>query len=141
MKIIEEIKKGVYAHYQTLTLWTVDAVTFYMDHVPNAVEYPFIVFYHLASNNSYSMVDGTHPKGYDYVDSIFQFSLFGNDRQHSELENYADQIEDGFHKVHLILGGNVTHIATLTTDSRTSFYDQGLKVWQINQKYRIMAGK
>jgi len=87
------------------------------------------------------MVDGTHPTGYDYVDCMFQFAIFGNDRQHSDLEGYADQIEDGFHKIQLTLGNNCTHIATLVTDSRTSFYDQGLKIWQINQKYRILAGR
>ena len=135
------MKKAICAHYQTTTLWTVDAIPFFMDHVPNASNYPFIVFYHVGTNNSYSMVDGTHPKGYDYIDSDFQFSIFSNAGQHTNLEDLADRIEDAFHKVHLTLGSNCTHIATLVKDSRTSFYNQQQKIWSVQQKYRIWAGK
>jgi len=141
MKIIEEIKKAVYAKYLTTTLWTVDAISLYLNHGPNALVYPFVVFSHMATNNSYAMPDGTHPTGYDYVDSLFQFSICSNDRQHDDLEDIADQIEDTYHKVSLTLGNNCTHIATLVIDGRTIFGNESQKIWTIHQQYRILAGK
>jgi len=112
-----------------------------MDHVPQSVSYPIIVFYHIASNNTMAMPSTIQANGFDYVDSRFQFSIFSNDRQHVDLEDMADRIEDLYHRQSLILGNNCTHIATIVTNSRTKFYDQGQKIWSISQDYRILAGK
>lgn len=141
MQIIEEIKKGIYAHYKTTTLWTVDAIPIYQDHVPTSVAYPFICYYYIASNNTMSMPDASATTGHDYVDARIQFSLYCNDRQYTALEDYANRLEDAFHRVPLTFSNDVTHIATIVTNSRTKFYDQQQKVYTINQDYRFLAGK
>jgi len=140
MQIIEEIKKGIYAHYQTTTLWTVDKIPIYQDHVTR-VAYPFICFYHIASNNSMAMPTPSKAAGYDYVDSRFQFSLFSNDRTYTVLEDYANRLEDAFHRVPLTFANDVTHIGTIVINGRTKFWDAQQKIWTINQDYRILAGK
>lgn len=142
MKILEEIKKGVYAHYQTTTLWTVDAVPFYQDFAPNGVKYPIITFNHVSSNNSYAMpniADG-HVSGYNYVDSRWRFTIYTNDRQNTQLEDINDRLEEAFHRVKLTFGNDVTHIETYIINASTAFYDQKLKVWSIRCDYRIIAG-
>ena len=141
MKIIEEIKKSVYAKYQTSTLFTVDQVAFYMDHVPQAVSYPCVVFYHIASNNFMAMANPSKTEGFDYVDSIFQFSIYSNDRQHVQAEDIADRIEDLYHRQSLTMSNSVSHIGTIVTNSRTKFWDQSQKIWHISQDYRILAGR
>lgn len=136
------MKIGIYNHYMASTLWTADAVPIYLNYVPNATDYPFVVVSHISSNNNYAMIDSTHPKGYDYVlPAIFQFTVLGNDRQHSTIENIADQLEDLFHKTQLTLAASVTNFGTLVTDSRTTFFNQSNKVWQISQNYQFWAGK
>ena len=81
MKIVEELKKAIYAKYQTDSLWTSDGINFYLDHVPNSVTYPFICLYHISSGNYMAMPTPTKAAGYDYVDARFQFSVYGNDRK------------------------------------------------------------
>lgn len=141
MNIISEIKKAVLAKYQTTTLYTVDAIPFYMDHVPNSRTFPFICFFHIDANNTMAMPSAAQPGGFDYVDSRFQFSVFANDRQHVQMEDICDRLEDAFHRQALVTGNGVTHIATITTNSRTKFWDEKQKIWHISQDYRILAGR
>lgn len=143
MKLLEEVKKGIVAHYATTTLATVDHIPLYQDHIPNAITYPFIVFFHKSSNNKYAMIDAsTHPTGYDYLmPAIFQFSVYANDRQYSQMEDIADRLEDAFNKVHMTFGAGCTHIGTLVSDDRTKFFEQNQKIWVIHQDYRIWCGK
>lgn len=142
MQIIDQLKKAIFARYQASTLWTVDGIACYMDHVPNAVPYPFVVFFHRSSNNKVAMPDGTHPTGYDYVmPAIFRFSVYANDRQHAQMEDIADRLEDLFQKVKLTLSAGCTHIGTLAVDDSTTFFDQQQKVWQYSQSFRFWAGK
>jgi len=142
MKILEEIKKGVWAHYQTTTLYTVDGIAFYQDYAANSIKYPIIVFSHISSNNSYAMpsISDSHPNGYNYVDSRWRFTIYANDRQNMELEDINDRLEEAFHRVKLTFGNGVTHIETYIINASTTFYDQKLKVWSIRCDYRIVAG-
>lgn len=141
MKLIEQIKKGIYAHYNTTTLWTSDAIPLYQDHVPNSVCYPCVCFYHISSTNEYAMVSTSHATGYDYVNCRIQFSIYANDRQNTTAEDIADRLEDAFHKVQLTFGDDCTHIVTLVQGARTRFWDQQQKIWTISQDYMILAGK
>ena len=143
MKIIEEIKKGVLAHYLTTTLNTVDAIPFYQDHVANDTKYPIIVFKHIASNYNYAMpnVNDSHPNGYNYARSRWRFTIYSNDRQNMNLEDISDRLEDAFHRVLLTFSNGVTHIGTYIVDSRTDFWDQQQKIWMVHQDYVIFAGQ
>lgn len=141
MKIIEELKKAIYAKYQTSTMYTSDGVQMYLDHVPSSVCYPIICVYHISSNNFMSMPTQTVAGGFDYVDSRWQMSVYSNDRQHVQIEDLADRLEDLFHRQPLTLANNCTHIATISTDQKTLFYDQQQKIWTIRLDFRILAGK
>jgi hypothetical protein len=121
-------------------MWTVDVVDFHLDHVPQSVCYPIICCYHIASNNFMSMPSTVQVGGYDYVDSRFQFSIYGNDRQHSTLEDLADRLENLYHRQSLTLGGGCTHIATISINQKTLFFDQALKIWTLRMDFRILAG-
>lgn len=112
-----------------------------MDHVPQSVAYPIIAVYHISSNNTMSMPTSTVPNGFDYCNAKFQFSIYGNDTQHVQIEDIADRLETIFHRTSLTLDAGYTHICTYTTDSSTKFWDEGQKVWHIRQDYLIMAGK
>jgi len=147
MRIISEIKKAVAAKYLTSTLWTVDAIPFYMDHAPQGTTtqplvYPIICFYHVSTNNTMAMIQPIiKPTGWDYVNSRFQFSVYANYRQHVQAEDIMDRIEDVYHRVPLILGNNCTHIATFSVDGTTKFYDQKEKIWHLRQDMMILAGR
>ena len=141
MKLLEEISKAIKVKYEADTLYTVDKIQMYLDHVPQSVSYPIICVYHEASNNKYAMVTDDHPIGYDYVFSDWRFSIYGNDRNYTQMMDICDRLEDLYHKQSLTLGNNCTHIVTLVKDARTKFYDQNQKIWSIHQKYTIWAGK
>jgi len=143
MLIVSEVKKAIRAHYLTTTLWTTNAYPLYEDHVPQSVTYPLITYYHISSNNRYAMTNNLtgHPKGYDYIWSRWQFSVFANDRQNMLLEDITDRVEDAYHKTPLILGNNCTHIATLVQNGHTLFYDQQQKIWSVHLQFWIWAGK
>ena len=140
MQIINEIKKALYAKYQTSTLCTVDKIPYYLDHVPNSVQYPFIVVYQKASGNSMSMPTTAKPAGWNYVDSLWGVSVYGNDRNDVALHSIASDIEDLYHRQSLTLGASCTHIATISLNVRQSFYDQQNKIWGIHLTLRILAG-
>lgn len=142
MKIIQVLKKAILTKYQNSTLYTVDAIPMYLDHVPQAVNFPVICVYAVSSNQSMAMVSQSAANGYDYVDSRFRFTVYGNERQHSQLEDIADRLEDVFHRQSLTLSdATITHIATISINQNTTFYDQQNKIWSINQTFRILAGK
>ena len=140
MNLIQEIMKGVFTHYKTTTLWTTDAVPFYLNDVPQSVKYPIIVMNHIAGNFSMAMPTAVKTAGWDYCDAIFQFSIFGNDRQHPTTEEIAERLSLAFHRIPIVLGGDCSHIATILVNNRTAFYDSGQKIWHKTQDYRILAG-
>lgn len=141
MKIAQEIKKAIYAKYQTSTLFTVDAVPLYLDHVPASVAYPIIVVHPISSGNSMAMPSLAQPTGFDYEDGRWQFMIYGNDRQHVQIEDIADRLEDLFHRSSLPTGNGVTHIATISIDQYTTFWDQQQKIWTLMMQFRILAGR
>ena len=141
MKLIQEIKKALWTKYQGNTLFSSDAIPFYLDHVPNSIAYPFIVCYHISSGNYMAMPSVSQVGGFDYVDSRFQLTVFGNDREHVALEDIGDRLEDCFHRQPLSLGNNCTHIATISLNQKTLFYDQMQKIWSLRMDFRILAGK
>ena len=141
MKLIEEVKKAVYAHYNTTTLNTVDHIAFFQDHAYTGICYPIICFYHISSNSSMAMPTTAKPTGFDYIDSNFQFSVYSNDRQYSNAEDIMDRLEEAFHRVPLTLYNDCTHIATICTNARTKFWDENQKIWHISADFRILAGK
>lgn len=141
MKLLQETFKSVYAKYLTTTMWTSDAIPFYIDHVPNAKSYPIICFYHISTNNFMAMPNTVQPSGFDYIDSRFQFSVYGNDKQYSQIMDITDRLEDTYHRKNLVYGNNCTFIAMFTIDSTTKFFDEQQKIWTITQDYRILAGK
>jgi hypothetical protein len=141
MKIVEEVKKALYAKYQTSTLWTVDAIPFYMDHAPQSKNYPIICVYYISSGNFMAMPSTIQPGGFDYIDSRFQFSVYGNDRQNVQLTDIQDRLEDVFHRQPLTLGSNCTCIAVISLNQRTQFYDQKNKIYTISNDMRILAGR
>ena len=141
MNLIQEIKMGLYAKYQTTTLWTVDAIPFYLDHVPQSVNYPVICCYHISGNFDMAMPNlATKPEGWDYCNSRFQLSIYGNDKNHVQIEDIAKRLSLAFHRTSLTLGNNCTHIATILINDRTAFWDANQKIWTVSQDYRIMAG-
>jgi hypothetical protein len=142
MNIIDEIKKAVVVKYKASTLWTADAIPFYMDHEPNKIQYPSICFYHINSRNTMAMpVPVTKPEGFDYVDAIFQFTVFANDRQETTMEDICNRLEDVYHRQSLATGNSVTHIATISINQSTKFWDQQQKIWSIAMTFRILAGR
>jgi hypothetical protein len=70
-------------------------------------------------------------------------SVFGNDRQHVQLEDIADRLENLYHRQPLVMpvGSDVTHIGTISYNNATSFFDSDLKIWSIKLDLRILAGK
>jgi hypothetical protein len=141
MKLIQEIKKGIWTKYQLDTLWTVDNIALYLDHAPQSVNYPIIKVSHISSNQTMAMLSDTNPVGWDYSDGRWQFSIFGNDRQHSDLEDITDRLEDLYHRKSLPTGNGVTHIATISYNNNTTFFDEGVKVWGIHLDMRIIVGR
>lgn len=142
--MLEELKKGIVSHYQTSTIYTVDGIKIYQDHVPQSVNYPFIAFYHIASNYSYAMIDvaAGHPAGYDYLNPArIQFSVYVNDRQYSSMEDLADRLEDLFNKQKITLANSCTNFGILTVNSRTKFFDQNQKIWGLHQDYSFWVGR
>lgn len=139
MKLISEIKKAIWAKYQTSTLYTVDHIDFFLDHTPNATVYPLIVCYHVSSGNFMAMPTQAHGN-FDYVDSRFQFNVYGNEYQHADIEDIADQLEDLYHRSTLTLGNGCTHIVTISLNQNTTFYDEQQKIWGIRLDMRIIAG-
>jgi hypothetical protein len=143
MNIVQSVKQAIWAKYQTSTLYTADHVALYLDHVPASVTYPIICVYAISSNNFMAMPTAVKTEGFDYIDSRFQFTIYGNDRNHVQMEDIADRLETLYHRQSLIMpiGSNVSHIATISLNQRTMFYDQKIKVWTLNTDYRILAGK
>jgi hypothetical protein len=141
MKMIEELKKAIYAKYLTTTLYTVDNVLCYQDHVPSSVNYPCVCFYHISSINKCGMIATGHATGFDYADVRIQFGIYVNDRQYAQAEDIADRIEDTYHKHSLTLGSSCTNIGTLVTGAGTRFYDENQKIWTIAQDYKFFIGK
>jgi len=143
MKIQMEIKKAIYSKYQASTLWTVDKVPLYLDHVPASTSFPFIVVHPISSNNTMAMPSPivSNTTGWDYVDGIWQFAIHSNDRQHQDLEDIVDKLEDLYHRQTLPTANNVTHIATISVDQKTTFWDALLKIWSIYMSFRILAGR
>lgn len=142
MKIIEQIKRAIWTKYQTTTLWTVDAIPMYLDHVPQSVAYPIITIDYINSNNTMAMPELTSkPEGFDYVDARIQFSVFGNDRQNVQITDIQDRLEDIYHRQQLTLGSNCTFIAMISLNQGTKFYDEKQKIWHISNDYRVLAGK
>ena len=141
MKITQEIKKSIYAKYQTSTLFTVDHIPLYLDHVPSNLEYPIIVVHPVSSGNTMAMPDISNNIGWDYVDGRWQFSLYSNDLQHVQLEDICDRIEDLYHRQSLPTANGVSHLATFSVDQRTAFFDESLKIWSIYMQFRIIAGR
>jgi len=141
MNLIQEIKKALKVKYQLSTLWTTDAVPFYLDHAPLGKNYPIIAVYHVGANQTMAMPTIATPAGFNYTDGRWQMSIFSNDRQHIDLEDIADRLEDVFHRQSLTLGNGCTHIATLSYNNHTTFYDEGQKIWGIHLQFRILAGK
>lgn len=140
MKIIESLKQGIYTKYQTSTLWTADAIPFYMDHVPQSVCYPIICCYYISSGNYMSMGNTTQPAGYNYIDSRMQFTIYGNDRQNVQITDIASRLEDVYHRQSMILPNGVTFIAGISLNQRTLFFDQNLKIWSLRTDFRFLAG-
>ena len=141
IKIVEEIKKALYAKYLTSTLWTTDKIPFYLNHAPQSVVYPIIVVNYISSNNTMAMPTVAKPSGWDYIDGRFQFAVRGNDRQLSTLTDIQDRLEDLFHRTSLTLGNDCTHLGTISLNQGTEFFEDALKVWTITNDYRILAGK
>ena len=141
MLIIQEIKKAIYAKYNASTLFTVDHVPLYLDHVPNIKTYPIICLYPINSNQTMAMPSAIKTEGFDYSDGRWQFSIYGNDRNQVQLEDIADRLETIFHRSTLSTGNGVSHIATISLNQSTLFFDQGLKIWTIRIDFRIIAGK
>jgi len=141
MKIIEQIKRAIYLKYQTSTLYAVDNIPLYLDHVPQSVKYPIIVVRHNSSGNTMAMPSAVKPNGFDYVDARFRFLICSNDRQHVQLEDIADRLEDLYHRTSLPTSNSVTHIATISVNQQTIFFDEGQKIWSIPCDYRIIAGR
>jgi hypothetical protein len=144
MKIIQEIKKALWTRYQTSTLYTVDKIPFHLDkNTPQSDTYPLIGVFHISSGLSMAMPspDEGNTTGWDYSDGRWQFSCWANDRGHVELEDIADRLEDLYHRQPLILGNNCTHIATISYNNNTTFYDDNVKVWGIHLQFRIIAGR
>ena len=140
MILIQEIKKALYAKFQTSTMHTVDGLQMYLDHTPNSVSYPLVTVYALSSNQTMAMPNTIKPSGFDYCDAIFDICVYGNDKNHVVVESFADQLETLYHRQLLTTGNSVTHIATISIQQRTMFYDQAQKVWSIHTHYRILAG-
>jgi hypothetical protein len=140
MIIIQAIKKGIYTKYQTSTLYTVDNIPFYLDHVPQSVNYPIICVYAISSNNTMAMPTTIKTEGFDYVSSRFQFSIYGNDKNHVQIEDIANRLEQLYHRQTLTLGDGVSHIETIALNQGTKFYDQSQKIWTIAIDFRIRAG-
>jgi len=143
MNLIQEIKKSMWTKYKTDTLYTVDNISFYLDHVPASVSYPIIVCRHISSGNNMAMPDPANGNNYgcDYVDSRIQVSIFANDRQQVDMEDIADRLETLYHRKSLPTANGVTHIATFSINQRTSFFDENIKVWGLHLTFRILAGK
>jgi hypothetical protein len=147
MNLIQAIKKALWDKYQTSTLWTVQEIPFYLDHTPQGTTaqplvYPIICAYHVDAKQSMAMPTVAQPGGFDYADSRFSLVVYGNDRNHVAIETIADTLEDLFHRQSLpTLTYGVNHIATISIDSRTLFYDKQQKIWQVQQYYRILVGK
>ena len=60
---------------------------------------------------------------------------------HAEIEDIADRLEDLFHRQPLTLGSSCTHIATISLNQKTLFWDQSEKIWTIRMDMRLLAGK
>lgn len=141
MLLTQEIKKALVSKYQASTLWTVDAIPFYLDHVPNSKNYPIICVYPISSNQTMSMPTVANPSGFDYSDGLWQITIFGNDRQFTQMEDIADRLETLYHRSTLPTGSGVTHIATFSVNQQQKFFDQNIKVWSIIIQFRIIVGR
>jgi len=142
MLLIQEIEKALYAKYLLSTLWTVDGINFYLNHAPNSKNYPIICVNYISSNNSMAMINPTtKPSGWDYVDSRFQFSIFGNDKQYTQIVDIQNRLENLFHRQSLTLGNDCTCIAVISLNQGTKFWDERLKIWHISNDFRIIAGR
>jgi len=142
MNIIQEIKKSIWAKYQTSTLWTVQNIPMHLDKfTPQAKVYPIIGVFHISSNLTMAMPSTIQPAGFNYSDGRWQMSIWGNDRQHAQIETIADVLEDLYHRSSLATGNGVTHIATISYNNNTTFYDEKNKIWGIHLQFRILAGK
>ena len=141
MLLIQEIKQSLYAKYQTDTLWTVDAIPFYLEKAPQSKDYPIICCYHIDSNQTMAMPTVAKPSGFDYCDARFQFSIHGNNRQHVQLEDIANRLENLFHRTSLTLGNDCTHIASICINSGTRFWNENEKIWTIALDFRFLAGR
>ena len=141
MIITQEIKKAIYAKYLTSTLWTSDAVSMYLDHVPQSVNYPIIVVHPISTGNNMAMPTVANPIGWDYQDGIWDFVVYGNDRQNTNIIDIACRLEDLYHRQSLPTGNGVTHIATMSINESQSFYDQQQKIWKLLMHFRILAGR
>lgn len=142
MNIIQEIKKAIWAKYQTSTLWTVQHIPMHLDKfTPQSKVYPVIGVFHVSSNLTMAMPSTIQPAGFNYSDGRWQMSIWGNDRQHAELETIADELEDLYHRSSLTTGNGVSHIATISYNNNTTFWDEKQKIWGIHLQFRILAGK
>jgi hypothetical protein len=142
MNLIQSIKKALWDKYQLSALWTVQKIPFFLDHAPQIKTYPMIIAYHVDAKQTMAMPTIVQPGGFNYADSRFSLVVYGNDRNHVEIETIADTLEDLFHRQSLpTLTYGVNHIATISIDSRTLFYDQKQKIWSVQQYYRILVGK
>ena len=140
MRIITELKKAMFNKYNLSTLWTTDAIPFYLNDAPLVTNYPIITLKHQAGRNTMAMPSVAQPAGFNYVDSIWTFAVMGNQLQHVQMEDIADRLEDVYHRQTLITGNGVSFIAMFTTGSHTLYYNEGLKIWTIEQDYRCLAG-
>lgn len=139
--IIQAIKIAFWDKYKLSTLWTVDAIPFALNYNPNSKNYPLIVINHVKTNSTMAMPSTVQLTGYNYVDSRFSLIVYGNTNNHATIEGIADSLETLYHRSSLPTAGGVTHIATIFIDGQTIFYDQGQKIWGINQYIRVLAGK
>ena len=142
MNLIQEIKKAIWSKYQTSTLYTVDNIPMHLDKAtPQSYAYPIISVFHVSSNLTMAMPQvGVKPDGWNYSDGRWQMSIFGNDRQHAELETIAATLEDLYHRTTLPTANGVTHIATISYNNNTAFYDEKQKIWSIHLQFRILVG-
>ena len=144
MKMLKELKKGILTRFNNSTIYSVDGIKLYEDHMPSSKTYPFVVFYHVSSVNKYAMIDTTtgHTNGYDYLmPARIQFTIYANDRQNVEMEDIADKLEDLYNKQKIALANDCTNFGTLLTGSRTKFDNQQQKIWSISQDYNFFVGK
>jgi hypothetical protein len=140
MKILSELKKAIFAKYNLSTLWSTDAIPFYLNDAPLVKNYPLIVVKYQAGRNTMAMPSVAQPAGFNYVDCIFTFDIMGNQLQHVQMEDIADRLEDVYHRQTLITGNGVSFIAMFTTGSQTRFFDEGLKIWTVSLDFRVLAG-